>query len=145
MSMMQRRKGRGFEQRVARMFREHWPEAMVIRASQAERAHNSDVFVEVGPDVLRRLWLELQDAREPSPIAKLQQAERDIAASAYPHRLPCVIWHKLGARDIHVTTRAWVFDAIRGQLTYVTHTPITMTLDDFVAVLAEATKRKEAA
>ncbi len=115
MGLMQRRKGRAFEQAIARQLRARWPEALVRRASQAERADNPDVFCEGGPRVLARLWLELQDARQPTPAKKIEQAENDAMRwqahghrALQPTRLPVVIWHRLAERSIQVTTRMWV-------------------------------------
>jgi len=111
-------KGKVFERRIATALREQWPNAVVRRASQADRADNPDVLVEAGPPVLSRLWLELQDARAPTPTDKLKQAERDVArwqSTRMPSvpRLPVVVWHKLAERTIWVTTRMWVLDVLR--------------------------------
>jgi len=104
----QREKGKAFERRVAAMIRERWPNAIVRRASQAERAHNPDVFVEGGPLILRRLWLELQDSAHPTPHAKLEQARNDVASDPRMYeighsRIPVAVTHKRGAREIVVT------------------------------------------
>jgi hypothetical protein len=144
MGLMQRQKGKAFERKIAAMLRSHWPEAVIRRASQAERADNPDVFIEGGPPILARLWLEMQDARAPTPIEKLGQAERDIHAwnvrrgVAYQldHRLPVAIWHRLGERKIWVTTRMWVVDALRVSSAFGCRTiPITMALEDLIHVL----------
>lgn len=104
----QREKGKTFERKVARILRARWRHALVRRASQAERAHNPDVFVEDGPRVLRRLWLELQDSAHPTPSAKLAQARRDIAADPRRYeigdrRLPVAVTHHLGSTKILAT------------------------------------------
>ena len=104
----QREKGKTFERKVARILRTRWRHALVRRASQAERAHNPDVFVEDGPRVLKRLWLELQDSAHPTPSAKLAQARRDIAADprryqSGTHRLPVAVTHQLGSTKILAT------------------------------------------
>lgn len=106
----QREKGKAFERKVAAMIRAKWPKALVRRASQAERAHNPDVFVEGGPRILQRLWLELQDAAHPTPHAKLEQAVRDVACdprrralASDDYRIPVAVTHKRGAREILVT------------------------------------------
>lgn len=111
MGLMQRTKGKVWERKVADMLRQRWPNAIVRRASQAERADNPDVFVE-GERKLERLWLECQDARKPTPLAKLEQAERDVAdwvqrRSDFDHglRWPVVIWHRLGERTSYATMR----------------------------------------
>jgi len=89
----------------------------VRRSSRADGAANSDVVI-TGDPLLERLWLELQDARDPTPLAKLQQAERDIdlaqRASDRLDRLPVVIWHRIRERSHQVTTRLWVVDEFRG-------------------------------
>jgi len=104
----QREKGKTFERKIARILRSRWHHALVRRASQAERAHNPDVFVEDGPRVLKRLWLELQDSALPTPSAKLEQARRDIAADPRRyergnHRLPAAVTHQLGSTRILAT------------------------------------------
>ena len=104
----QRYKGKTFERKIARVIRARWPKALVRRASQAERAHNPDVFVEGGPRILQRLWLELQDSANPTPSAELEQARRDIDADPRPvevgcYRIPVAITHRLGSRQILVT------------------------------------------
>lgn len=104
----QREKGKAFERKVARILRARWRHALVRRASQAERAHNPDVFVEDGPRILQRLWMELQDSARPAPSAKLAQAQRDIAADPRRyelgyHRLPVAITHELGSTRILAT------------------------------------------
>lgn len=108
MGLMQREKGKRFERDIADRLRKRWPEAIVRRASQAERADNPDVFAQ-GHPVLERLWLELQDARQPTPLAKLAQAERDAAAWVGARgrgvRWPVVVWHRLGERTTWVTLR----------------------------------------
>ncbi|MEO7736254.1 MAG: hypothetical protein ABIY55_35175 [Kofleriaceae bacterium] len=104
----QREKGKTFERKVARILRARWRHALVRRASQAERAHNPDVFIEEGPRVLKRLWLELQDSAHPTPSAKLAQARRDIAADPRRYesgdrRLPVAVTHELGSSKILAT------------------------------------------
>ena len=106
----QREKGKAFERKVAAIIRARWPEALVRRASQAERAYNPDVFIEGGPRILQRLWMELQDSAEPTPRAKLEQAMRDVDEDPRhydrgKHRLPVAITHDLGARSIVATMR----------------------------------------
>lgn len=75
------------------------------RASQTERAHNPDVFVEGGPKLLQRLWIEPQDGATATPAKKLAQAVRDVEADPRTyargeHRLPVAITHRLGSRII---------------------------------------------
>jgi hypothetical protein len=115
MGLMQRRKGRAFEQAIARRLRATFPTATVRRALQAQRAFNSDVFLEGVPDPLSRLWLELQDAREPTPLVKLLQAERDVARVGLPRLndplgsrpwIPVVVWHRTAERTIWATLRS---------------------------------------
>lgn len=142
MGLMQRTKGKVFERAIAAQVRERWPGVIVRRASQAERADNPDVFAE-GHSVLDRLWLELQDAKAPTPIAKLEQAERDVEAfhgkrvSGSPRRVPVVVWHKLASRTIWVTARLWVINNLAGwvsgpKASAVGRQVVTLELDDFL-------------
>lgn len=150
MGLSQRRKGRAFEQAIAARFRQHWPDAVVRRASQAERADNPDVFIEGGPEVLSRLWLELTDARAPTPLAKLAQAETDIEQwlrrrpMALVNRMPVVVWHRLGERTSYVTTRLWVLDDLRDN-TSTSMEVVTVDLVAFEGLLLSAAQERRAA
>jgi hypothetical protein len=151
---MQRNKGKRFERAIATVLRSYFPDAIVRRASQADRAHQSDVYIAGGPPLLSRLWLECQDAATPTPIAKLEQAERDVT-NGIMHwdvrrsRIPVVIWHKLGARDIHATMRLWALDTIRRPHGNNSANPVvvTMNLDGLMALIVDAVteQTKEAA
>lgn len=149
MGLMQRQKGKRFERHIAGILRAYWPDAVVRRASQAERADNPDVFIEGGPSVLSRLWLELTDSRTPMPAMKLQQAEHDIAQwlkrrPTLDNRLPVVIWHRTGERVSNVTTRLWVVDELRGFVSTSMET-VTMQLIQFENLLVVAANEREAA
>src|SRR5690349_6206714 len=111
MGLMQRRKGRAFERKIARALRERWPDATVRRSSQADRAYQADVFIENGPPLLSQLWLELHDAQSPNARKKLEQAERDVEARGDIAGLPIVIWHRLGERSIQASMRLWTLAA----------------------------------
>lgn len=115
MSKMSRDKGKRFECAVAAQLRELWPGASVHRSSQADRAYRPDVVIDgsAAPHLAQRLWLELNDARDPRPVAKLLQAEEDVAAQEVRGDdaviirgswLPVVVWHRTGVR--HVATKA---------------------------------------
>lgn len=147
MSAMQRRKGRRFEQQIARELRAVFPAAEVRRTSQADRAANSDVVI-TGDPKLERLWLELQDACDPTPLAKLAQAERDCERAGPPardpawlSRWPVVIWHRIRERTHQVTTRLWVLDVLRfdGVQDAIgdrrISTVVTLDLEQFIALL----------
>lgn len=149
MGLMSRVKGKAYERKIAALFRANWPDAVVRRASQAERAFNSDVFVEGGPDLLWRLWLELTDSKKPNVMLKLGQAENDAFAwnQRFPEqarRLPVVIWHVTGERNAQVTMPMWVLDAIRGieWQTAMQVEPATMDLRDFVGLLRAVTRKE---
>ncbi len=152
---MQREKGKRFERHIAARLREVFPGSDVRRSSQADRAANSDVVI-TGEPLLERLWLELQDARDPTPLAKLQQAERDIELArraAANVRLPVVIWHRIHERASQVTTRLWVLDELRrrshgafeelaehSQLNIdLDEAAVTLDLDAFIAILKALT------
>jgi hypothetical protein len=140
MGRMQREKGKRYERAIAAELRVSYPNADIRRTSQADRAANSDLAITGGPPILSRFWLELNDAAAPNPIAKLQQAEHDVCASTRnkgKDLLPIVIWHRLAERKSHATMRLWVLDAIRGCLSIVTDSVVTMTLEDFLVVVEE--------
>lgn len=139
MSAMQREKGKAYERAIARVLRETFPAATVRRSSQADRAANSDVVV-TGSPLFERLWLELHDARHPNPLAKLQQAERDIelarpARDDAMHRLPVVIWHRIHERSHQVTTRLWVVDELRGVSARSRAAVVTLDLQAFIELV----------
>ncbi len=139
MSAMQRNKGKRFERAIAAELRTRWPAAIVRRASQAERADNPDVFAEGAP-VLARLWLELQDARQPTPALKLAQAERDAAAwqarrTPGSDRWPVVVWHRLGERTTWATLRLGTLLALTGS-TSPAQAVVTLELGAFLDLLA---------
>lgn len=135
MGLMQRNKGKRFERQLATIMRSHFPDAIVRRASQADRAHQSDVYVTGGPPLLSRLWLEAQDAAAPTPIAKLLQAERDVGDRS--HLLPVVVWHKLRQQTIHATLRLGTLDAIRCFTTARRDSVVTLELRDLLGLIAE--------
>lgn len=138
MGLMQREKGKRFERAIAAELRTRWPAAIVRRASQAERADNPDVFAEGAP-ALTRLWLELQDARQPTPALKLAQAERDAAAwqarRAGSARWPVVVWHRLGERTTWATLRLGTLLAVTGS-TSPAQAVVTLELGAFLDLLA---------
>lgn len=106
-----RLKGKVFEREVADLYRQRWPAATVRRGQQGDGAHEPDVVIEGdAPLFAQRMWTECQDAIDPTPREKLAQAERDILAlpSEFSCYVPIVVWHKLRARTIQVTTPLWV-------------------------------------
>ncbi len=146
----QREKGKAFERKVAAILRERWPEALVRRASQAERAYNPDVFVEDGPRILQRLWMELQDSSQPTPCAKLEQARHDVDEDPRhydrgEHRLPVAITHELGARSIIATMRLDdLMDIAAPDRIHVEERAlVTMELDEFLDLLAFKASARE--
>jgi len=102
MGIMQRNKGKRFERLIAKKFREYFPEfAEEIRRSiQSREAEESDVTGLPG------FWVECQDAIRPTPLKKLEQAERDIAANKlFGEILPIAITHQKNTKEIYVTLR----------------------------------------
>lgn len=141
MGLMQRRKGKSYERTIAIKLRAKWPEAVVRRASQADRAHESDVFVKGAcPKQARQVWWELQDSRKPTPLAKLEQAERDIAERCPgEERHAVVVWHQYGCRDSQATMRLVTLAHV-ASFTYGGFKPqsdlvVTVDFDDLLAVM----------
>jgi hypothetical protein len=143
----QREKGKTFERKVSRIIRARWPGALVRRASQAERAHNPDVFVEGGPRILQRLWMELQDSANPTPHAKLEQARRDVAADPRRYetgRVPVAITHKLGATMIHATMNIGdLMEILDPNRSHVEPGEVTMTLGQLLDFVARGTMYRD--
>lgn len=146
MGLLSRTKGKVFERKVANVLRKAWQGVDIRRASQADKAFQSDVYAVNGNEVQQRLWIECQDSRKPTPETKLQQAERDIAGvyvidmrdvlKVQPSRLPVVVWHRIGERTSYATTRLWVLDAVRGVTSPVRSEAVTMPLEQFLDVLS---------
>lgn len=105
MSLMQRTKGKVFERSIATHLRRAFPLATIRRSIQSHRAYEPDVCVDGNaPDLARRLWLECHDARDPAPLEKLAQAERDCRRAAM-WRIPVVVWHRYRERRVQATLR----------------------------------------
>jgi len=105
MGAMQRVKGRRWEQEVANIYRRRWPTATVRRSAQGAGALEPDVVIEGDcPDLVARLWTECQCSNNPTPLVKLEQAERDCARSTET-LYPVVVWRKSGSRTVYATCR----------------------------------------
>ena len=141
MSAMQRRKGANFERKIVRMLKARLPHATIRRGKQSHLADEPDIVIQGAGDSWDVLWLELQDARRPTPIAKVKQAIGDCGEG----RLPAVVWHRLGERTIQVTCPEWVLEsaALDRGMTSVEpgagdafdHLLVTMDFADLLAVL----------
>ena len=122
MGLLSRTKGKVFERKIAQVIRPHFPYVTVRRASQAERAHNPDLFFESEhalPPILDRLWLELEDSATPNPRKKLEQSERDLRSRfpvTWQSKFPVVVWHLKGSRTIWATARARTLRHLLGDL-----------------------------
>jgi hypothetical protein len=155
MPMMQRRKGKVFEREIASTLRAVFPLATVHRSSQADRAYHPDVVVDGNAPLLARcLWLELQDARAPTPLDKLAQAERDCERlSQTLFRIPVVVWHKYRERSVQATLRLDALMVLTGspfQPVEFAGIPVTVDWEQLLDVLRrlsvdEPEKAKEAA
>lgn len=103
MGASQRTKGHNFERAIANAFRKRWPHLAdrIRRSQQAHQAFEPDVVIEGVP-----LWVECQCSRKPTPMAKLEQAEGDIARCAID-MVPVAVWRKSGERSAKATMRWW--------------------------------------
>ena len=130
-----RRKGHEFERKIARQLRERFPRYAddIRRADQGHGANASDVTG------LPLVWLELQHAATPTPVGKLEQAERDIleAPEDAHTRIPVAVTHKSRTHTTQATLR------LRGllRLVYAVPTqvlpslggePVTLDWEDFL-------------
>jgi hypothetical protein len=151
MGMMQREKGKDYERRVASAMRAAFPFATVRRSSQADRAHAPDVRFETGPELLRQLWLECNDARQPNPLGKLEQAERDTIHGPDAW-LPVVVWHRFREREDWATLRIRTLRFLLGvgvgnaRETFAGHAAdnetATVSLGTFVRIVTAALERR---
>lgn len=138
MGKLSRVKGAVFERFVATTYRETFPEfaEFVKRASQSHSAFESDVHGLPG------FWNECQDARNPTPLLKLEQAERDLtrakqASNADQDRIAIAIIHKTGTpynkTTVTMRFRSLVFlDTGRRTETGSSNIPITISWPDFL-------------
>lgn len=161
-----RRKGRRFEEQIAqelrqiydsspliqemaeaakkkdnRRHRELLKKSLVRRSDQGRGANEPDLVIEGCP-----CWLELQDARAPTPLKKLEQAEGDTAKIDSRLR-PVAITHKIGSQSIQVMMRYH-------DLTMITHgslinlvdiareMPVTIDFEHFKAILKDYDERE---
>lgn len=137
MGLKSRRKGAAFERLIARQFREWFPQYAhhVRRGKQSHLADECDV------PGLPGIWSELEDAVDPSPLAKLDQAIGD----APPGDIPVAITHKTRARRIKATLR--LSDLVRVWLlaseSPSVHAPVTVDLDDWLYLLKHALPRMQ--
>lgn len=103
MGKFSRSKGKRAERRIATVLRERFPEIAgdIRRSIQSRQAEESDICGLPG------FWLENQDAAEPTPKAKLEQAIRDVCANKKETELvPVAITHKTRSKSTEVTMRA---------------------------------------
>ena len=103
MGAKSRRKGASFERKIARRFKDEFPEYAdgVRRGKQSHFADECDV------PGLPLLWHECQSASRANsdPIGKLQQAIADAPA----HEIPVAVTHVTHERGISTTLRAHDF------------------------------------
>jgi hypothetical protein len=89
------------------------------------------------PMLAKRLWLELQDARQPTPLDKLAQAERDCRLVDV-FRIPVVVWHKYRERSLSVTLRLDALMVLTGSPWHPAEfvgIPVTCDWEQFLDVL----------
>lgn len=126
---LSRTKGHTHERWVATQLREAFPNAIVRRSDQGWGAANADVVVEGDAPILaKQCWFECQVSRNPTPLAKLEQAEGDAKGT---DRLPVVVWRAHGERRCWATMRlgTLAFIARAGTPTYVIDAVIPVTLE----------------
>jgi len=114
-------------------------ESVVRRGDQAKNAREPDIVVRGSA-----WWFELQDAAHPTPLAKLQQAERDmgraIARGSETWSRPVAICHKMQSRSITVTMRFATLAAACGMVMFyaarrLPSFAVTIDYDDLLALL----------
>lgn len=99
--------------------------------------------------ILKRLWMELQDAAHITPSAKLAQARQDIEDDPRPyahgeHRLPVAVTHKLGSTSITATLALHdLLDIVDPDRIHCEdHGEVTMGLEDFLAAVGRGADRQ---
>jgi hypothetical protein len=133
MGALQRTKGHNFERDIAALYRRRWPTATVRRSLQSHAAFEPDVVIEGDvPDVVARLWTECQCSNNPTPLVKLEQAERDCAKSTET-LYPVVVWRKSGSRTTYATCRLDTLVELFGDSRVSGgHFVVTVALDDLL-------------
>ncbi len=105
-------KGSNFEREVKNqlitLLGPMYPNLIVRRSLQAERAYESDVVVEGDgiPQRILDIWFECNHSNDPNPLLKLAQAVRDTdIASKHSgrRRMPAVVWRKTRSHTDNVT------------------------------------------
>lgn len=96
MGKEQREKGKRFERKIATILREYYPDMVVRRTQQSDKAYESDVVVDGLP-----IWWECHDSKNPAIYKKLDQMEGD----APENRVPVLVWKRTGDARIWVTLR----------------------------------------
>lgn len=150
MGLMQKRKGAKFERRIANELRKAFPSATVRRSSQAHKAHEPDVVIEGdAPELVKRLWLELTDSRNPQPLEKLAQAEQNArersgAGSGWPW-CPVALCHRTGARHAQVTLRLGNLMELMRSIVGFRGIPVTLDWEQFLDALYSLQPAQETA
>ena len=132
-------KGKVYERKVASILRERFPELAedIRRSIQSRGAEESDVAG------LPHLWIECQDAQQPTPLSKLEQAEHDYGVCEGLEGLNCIaVTHKLLARTHQVTMRSYTYlklvtgreEAAKSVNTKVLFSIVTVDLADFLDI-----------
>lgn len=126
-----RRSGHDFEREIVRTVKDEfqdreWAEG-VRRSDQGHRADLPDVCGWPG------LWSECQSAVKPTPVKKLEQAERDSKGRRV---IPIAITHRKRTAAKRVTMRAehfaWLIARYKRLTEKETTIPVEMSLDDFL-------------
>lgn len=110
-------------------------ESRVRRSDQGRGAMEPDLVIQDCD-----CWMELQDAQQPDPQAKLLQAESD-ALEARHGQWPVAVTHKIGRRSIQVTLRCAVFlEEVAKWMSGMD--VITIDYSDFLDALSERDKAR---
>jgi hypothetical protein len=147
MGAYERTKGQIFERKIAKVFRDVFPTAMVRRTVQSDGPYESDLIIEGKvPKFLHQLWWECNDQKKCYPEVKLHQAIRDSNAArerTQRKRYPVVVWHEKHRRDIWATMRLCDLIAIQYKGAnsplsgLATQISTTLKLGDFLFLLQE--------
>jgi hypothetical protein len=92
-------KGRKFEQDVANIFREWFPDLEIYRGDQKHKARESDISGVPG------FWIECQHAAKPNPKMKMEQARRDAGEAISQGTIPLVVYKKTGTGTVRAALK----------------------------------------
>jgi hypothetical protein len=145
MGLISRQRGKSFERKIAAAIRKRIPSIApdVRRSIQSRKAEESDVTGVPG------WWIECQDAANPTPVEKLEQAERDSIATQVAGGELCwcvAITHRKRSQTIQASMRLRALTMLtsgRYPESALSEAVVTLDFNDFLSILARDVERQQ--